>query len=104
MPCKVWVAMDKLEHKPYALMCLYTEREDMENIDNRPITLKAKNSSGKQKLYLDYHEEFNDVTATLVGKYEGESIQIDFDSIKPKQLKQMIKRLQKVYKRVSNDI
>jgi hypothetical protein len=88
-------------------MCLYTkkptERERMADIMKKPILLKAKNSSGKQKLYLDYHDEFNDVTATLVGRYNDKDIQIDFDSIKPKQLKRMIKRLKRVYRKVSND-
>ena len=46
------------------------------------ITLKAKNSSGEQKLWLAVQDINNGEVEyfwTLTGEYEGKKIQIDFD-------------------------
>lgn len=45
--------------------------------------LKAENSSGTQRLIVDPdHEDLDGQAAiTLVGEYEGEQIQIDFDPV-----------------------
>ena len=46
------------------------------------ITLKAKNSSGEQKLWLAVQDINNGEVEyfwTLTGEYEGKKVQIDFD-------------------------
>lgn len=51
------------------------------------VKLKAKNSSGEQTLFIDINEKYLDglVALTLVGTYEGNDIQIDFDPIDEKE-------------------
>ena len=65
------------------------------------IKIKAKNSSGEQKLYFNFHDdEYADknVWATLCGTYRGENIQIDFDEISLKKLKKLRKVLTEMIK------
>lgn len=44
------------------------------------LAIKAKNSSGTQHLIIDTDKEGNHFL-TLVGSYNGEPIQIDFDEM-----------------------
>jgi len=60
------------------------------------IKLKAKNSSGTQKLYFNFQDDI--VWATLWGEYQGKNIQIDFDDISKKKIKKMRKVLKKMIK------
>jgi len=63
------------------------------------IKLKAKNSSGEQKLYFNFQDDAHadkTVWATLWGKYDGKDIQIDFEDISLKKLKKMSKVLKKI--------
>lgn len=41
--------------------------------------ITAKNSSGKQDLFLDYNEEENAIEMCIKGKFEDKEIQFDFD-------------------------
>ena len=43
--------------------------------------LVAKNSCQDVRLFVDKDEDTSEVYLTLTGKYEGEDIQIDFESI-----------------------
>ena len=51
------------------------------------INLKAKNSSGKQTLWLNKHGD--EYFFTLNGTYRGERMQIDFDEIDRNKLEEM---------------
>ena len=57
--------------------------------------LKADNSSGRQDLIVDpYHPDTpGQVAITLVGQYEGEEIQIDFDPVDRATFKANLKTL-----------
>jgi len=65
------------------------------------IKIKAKNSSGTQKLFFNFQNDKDAdrvAWATLWGKYQGKDIQIDFDDISLKKLKKMRKVLKKIIK------
>ncbi|MFH1818176.1 MAG: hypothetical protein ABIK08_00595 [Pseudomonadota bacterium] len=51
------------------------------------VKLKAKNSSGEQTLWLQ--EDDGDYYFTLVGKYNGENIQIDFDTLSREKIEEI---------------
>lgn len=51
------------------------------------ISLKAKNSSGEQRLHLS--EQDGQYWFTLCGEYEGSPIQIDFDEMTRAELEEM---------------
>lgn len=51
------------------------------------VKLKAKNSSGEQTLWLQ--EDDGDYYLTLVGKYNGENIQIDFDTLSREKIEEI---------------
>lgn len=59
------------------------------------MKLKAKNSSGEQILHVDpFHEDLDEAVAvTLVGEYEGEEIQIDFDEIPREKFKESLRMM-----------
>ena len=56
----------------------------MNDID---IALKAKNSSGEQKLHLT--EDCGEYSFTLLGDFNGDKIQIDFDCMRRSELEDM---------------
>lgn len=56
----------------------------MNDID---ITLKAKNSSGEQRLHLT--ESKGEYWFTLCGEFDRKPIQIDFDSMGKSELEEM---------------
>lgn len=58
----------------------------------RLLTLTAENSSGKQDLLVEPNHE-DGVYFTLVGHYDGEPIQIDFDVVDPGPLKEKLQML-----------
>ena len=49
------------------------------------VTLKAKNSSGEQRLHLTHDN--GEFWFTLCGKYNGEHIQIDFETMTTSELR-----------------
>ncbi len=51
------------------------------------VKLKAKNRSGEQTLWLQ--EDDGDYYFTLVGKYNGENIQIDFDTLSREKIEEI---------------
>jgi len=65
----------------------------------KTIEIKAKNSSGEQTLYIDkYIDDENEeiYSFTLVGNYEGQDIQIDFDELTPDEFRDFIAKLYKL--------
>jgi hypothetical protein len=56
----------------------------------------AKNSSGEQTLYLTSKEEEQEFWFTLCGEYEGNPIQIDFDTMTRAELENLSVALQLV--------
>ena len=65
------------------------------------IKMKAKNSSGKQRLFFNFQDDDHtskSVSATLWGNYNGDDIQIDFDCLTTKKLKKMRKVINKMIK------
>lgn len=53
------------------------------------LGLRAKNSSGTQRLFFD-KEENDEFSFTLVGEYKGEPIQIDFESMTGEEIEDLI--------------
>lgn len=56
------------------------------------ISIKARNSSGLQHLYIDTEEDGHFLT--LVGRYKDEYMQIDFEPLTDKDIKDFINLLQ----------
>jgi hypothetical protein len=54
------------------------------------FSLTAKNSSGKQSLFITSDKENNEVNFTLVGEYQNNPIQIDFDPINQEDYQELV--------------
>lgn len=54
------------------------------------FSLTAKNSSGKQSLFITSDKENNEINFTLVGEYENKPIQIDFDPINQEDYQELV--------------
>ena len=56
------------------------------------LCLSAKNSSGIQRLIIDTCQE--ETALTLVGEFNGDSIQIDFDPLTHGEVRELISLLE----------
>lgn len=65
------------------------------------FVLHAKNSSGHQMLFID--RDAGEINLTLCGEHEGQSIQIDFNSISGEDLADLIQFLSRRLKEPSHD-
>jgi hypothetical protein len=54
------------------------------------FSLTAKNSSGKQSLFITSDKETNEINFTLVGEYQNNPIQVDFDPINQEDYQELV--------------